>query len=74
VARVFISYARDDRTLADEVRRWLVEAGHEVFLHQDLWVGIAPGEEWEQRHLETVLAGHPRYVSLVAFAPDGRTW
>jgi hypothetical protein len=31
------------------VHRWLVEAGHEVFLDQDLRDGIAVGDEWEQR-------------------------
>jgi hypothetical protein len=49
VARVFVSHAGEDRVLAGEVHRWLVEAGHEVFLDQDLRDGIALGEEWERR-------------------------
>jgi tetratricopeptide (TPR) repeat protein len=49
VARVFVSHASEDLALAREVYRWLIEAGHEVFLAQDLANGIAVGEEWEQR-------------------------
>ena len=49
MAKVFISHASEDRALAGEVHRWLVEAGHEVFLDQDLRDGVALGEEWEQR-------------------------
>ena len=49
VARVFVSHASTDMALADEVHRWLVEDGHEVFLDQDLRDGIVVGEEWEQR-------------------------
>ncbi len=29
--------------LADEVHRWLVDHGYEVFLEQHLWGGIAIG-------------------------------
>jgi hypothetical protein len=49
VARVFISYASKDLALAQEVRRWLVEAGHEVFLGHDPRDGIAVGEQWRFR-------------------------
>ncbi len=49
MARVFISHASDDREATDEVHRWLVEAGHEVFLDRDLRGGMVVGEEWEQR-------------------------
>jgi len=49
VARVFISHASEDLALADELHRWLVDDGHQVFLDQDLRDGIAVGEEWEQR-------------------------
>ena len=49
MARVFVSHAGEDLALAREVRRWLVDAGHEVFLDQDLRDGIAMGELWEQR-------------------------
>ena len=31
------------------MHQWLIDAGHEVFLAQDLRDGIAVGEEWEQR-------------------------
>ncbi|MGH3826357.1 MAG: TIR domain-containing protein, partial [Pseudonocardiaceae bacterium] len=49
MAHVFISYATPDRVIADEVSRWLVEAGHKPFLDHDLHEGISPGEDWEQR-------------------------
>ena len=49
MARVFVSHASEDAALADEVHRWLVQDGHEVFLDQDLRDGIVVGEEWEQR-------------------------
>ncbi|MGH3621856.1 MAG: toll/interleukin-1 receptor domain-containing protein [Sciscionella sp.] len=49
MARVFVSHASDDRVLAGELYGWLVQAGHEVFLDQNLRDGLAVGEEWEQR-------------------------
>jgi len=52
VARVFLSHADVDLTLAREVHGWLVEAGHEVFLDRDPQDGIAVGERWEQQLYE----------------------
>jgi TIR domain len=49
VVRVFVSHASVDRALADQLHRWLVEAGHRVFLALDLRDGIVLGEEWERR-------------------------
>ena len=49
MAGVFVSHASEDLALAREVHQWLIDAGHEVFLAQDLRDGIAVGEEWEQR-------------------------
>jgi WD40 repeat protein/type II secretory pathway predicted ATPase ExeA len=49
VARIFISYASQDRVIADEVSSWLRAAGHEPFLDHDLRAGISVGEDWEQR-------------------------
>ncbi|MGH4016868.1 MAG: toll/interleukin-1 receptor domain-containing protein [Pseudonocardiaceae bacterium] len=49
MARIFVSHASEDRALAGEVHQWLIDAGHEVFLDQDLRDGIALGEQWEQR-------------------------
>jgi hypothetical protein len=43
VARIFVSHASEDRVLAGEVHRWLVEAGHEVLRDQDLRNGIPSG-------------------------------
>jgi hypothetical protein len=52
VARVFVSYASEDIVLAREVRRWLADDHHEVFLAQDLRGGIAAGEAWRSRLYE----------------------
>ena len=52
MARVFLSHADADLTLAREVHGWLVEAGHEVFLDRDPRDGIAVGERWEQQLYE----------------------
>ncbi|MGH3867893.1 MAG: TIR domain-containing protein [Pseudonocardiaceae bacterium] len=49
MARVFVSHANDDREITDEVHRWLVAEGHEVFLDRDPRDGMVVGEEWEQR-------------------------
>ena len=49
VARVFVSHAGDGGEQAREVYRWLVEAGHAVFLDRDRRDGIALGEQWRQR-------------------------
>jgi WD40 repeat protein len=49
VARVFVSHATENLMVAREVHGWLINAGHAVFLAQDLRDGIVVGEEWEQR-------------------------
>ncbi|HEX4100925.1 MAG TPA: TIR domain-containing protein, partial [Pseudonocardiaceae bacterium] len=49
MARVFISYASEDIVLAREVRRWLDDDHHEVFLAQGLREGIGAGERWRSR-------------------------
>ncbi|MGA8518693.1 MAG: toll/interleukin-1 receptor domain-containing protein, partial [Pseudonocardiaceae bacterium] len=49
MARVFISYASEDIDLAREVRRWLDDDHHEVFLAQGLREGIGAGERWRSR-------------------------
>ena len=56
MVRVFVSYASKDLVLADEVRRWLDNDHHEVFLAEDLRVGIAAGEEWRSRLHERLRA------------------
>jgi hypothetical protein len=52
VARVFISHASEDRDLAAEIRLWLLDDGHDVFLSQDPRDGIIAGDDWEQRLYE----------------------
>ena len=49
MARVFVSYASEDRECAGRLHQWLVAEGHEVFLDQDFRDGIVVGEEWERR-------------------------
>ncbi|MGH3916762.1 MAG: TIR domain-containing protein [Pseudonocardiaceae bacterium] len=46
MARVFISYASEDREGAARLHQWLTAADHEVFLAQDLRDGIVGGEQW----------------------------
>ncbi|MGH3826805.1 MAG: TIR domain-containing protein, partial [Pseudonocardiaceae bacterium] len=73
VARVFISHASKDRALAGEVHRWLVEAGHEVFLDQDVRDGIALGALWRQRLWER-LRWADAMVCVVSSAYLVSTW
>ncbi|MGH3801867.1 MAG: toll/interleukin-1 receptor domain-containing protein, partial [Pseudonocardiaceae bacterium] len=73
MARVFVSYASEDLALACEVHRWLVEAGHEVFLDQDPRDGIAIGEQWRQR-LHERLRWADAVVCVVSSAAVASNW
>jgi hypothetical protein len=73
VAGVFVSHASGDREPTDEVHRWLVAAGHEVFLDQGLRDGIAVGEGWEQR-LHERLRWADAVVSVVTSAFVASPW
>jgi len=73
VARVFISYAHGDLTRAREVHRWLIEAGHEVFLDQDSRDGIAVGEQWRQRLCER-LRWADAVVCVMTFVSVVSSW
>ncbi|MGH3929001.1 MAG: toll/interleukin-1 receptor domain-containing protein, partial [Pseudonocardiaceae bacterium] len=73
MARVFVSHAGEDLALAREVHRWLIGAGHEVFLAQDLRAGIAVGEAWERR-LHDELRRADAVVCLVTSASVGSRW
>jgi WD40 repeat protein len=52
MARIFVSHASGDLTIAEDWRRWLVGAGHQVFLDHDLQDGLLVGEAWEARLFE----------------------
>ncbi|MGH3825571.1 MAG: TIR domain-containing protein [Pseudonocardiaceae bacterium] len=73
VARVFLSHASEDIALARDVRGWVVEAGHEVFLAQDLWFGITAGERWGQR-LHERLRWADAVVCVLTSAYLASTW
>jgi WD40 repeat protein len=73
VARVFVSHASEDRALAGEVRQWLVEAHHEVFLAQDLRDGVAVGAMWEQQ-LHYELKRADAVVCIVTSAYVASAW
>ena len=73
VARVFISHASEDREPANEVYRWLVAEGHEVFLDQNLLDGITVGEEWDKR-LHERLRWADAVVCVVTSAAIASTW
>ena len=73
MARVFVSHASKDRPLAGEVHQWLIDAGHEVFLDQDMRDGITLGEEWEQR-LHERLRWANAVICVVTSAFLDSTW
>jgi hypothetical protein len=73
VARVFISHASADLRSTDTVFRWLVAAGHDVFLDRDSQVGIAPGEAWEDR-LHERLRWADATVAVVTSTYVQSTW
>jgi WD40 repeat protein len=70
---VFVSHSSADGTLAGQLRRWLVEDGHGVFLDQDLHDGIEIGEEWQQR-LHERLRWADAMVCLLTSAYVSSTW
>jgi len=72
-ARVFVSYAREDRALAGELYRRLVDDGHEVFVDQDLRDSVAVGQEWEQR-LDERLRWADAMVCVVTSAYLASRW
>ena len=49
MARVFISYASGDFDQARDIRQWLIEADHDVFLFQGPRDGVVVGEQWRER-------------------------
>ena len=73
MARVFISYARVDLTLAKEIREWLRAATHEVFLDEALQGGLRPGEDWQAR-LHERLRWADAVVCLVSDASVASSW
>jgi WD40 repeat protein/energy-coupling factor transporter ATP-binding protein EcfA2 len=73
VARVFVSYASQDRECAGQLHQWLVAEGHEVFLDRDPGNGIAVGEEWDKR-LHERLRWADAVVCVVTSASVASTW
>ncbi|MGH3941953.1 MAG: TIR domain-containing protein [Pseudonocardiaceae bacterium] len=71
--RVFISYASEDLALASEMRQWLADDGHEVFLDQHPRDGIVVGEDWERR-LHERLRWADAVVCVVTSAYLTSTW
>jgi len=73
VARVFISYASEDRECVGHLHQWLVDEGHEMFLDRDLRDGISVGEQWERR-LHEGLRWADAVVCVVTSAYLASTW
>ena len=73
MARVFVSYASQDRECAAQLHQWLVAEGHEVFLDRDPGNGIAVGEEWDKR-LHERLRWADAVVCVVTSASVTSTW
>jgi WD40 repeat protein len=72
-ARVFLSYASEDRQRAGQLHQWLVADGHEVFWDQGLRNGIEVGEEWDKR-LHERLRWADAVVCVVTSASVNSTW
>jgi WD40 repeat protein/energy-coupling factor transporter ATP-binding protein EcfA2 len=73
VAKVFVSHSGRDSELSAEVRRWLTDAGHEVFLDRHPRDGIELGDEWRQR-LHERLRWADAVVCLVTSAYESSIW
>jgi WD40 repeat protein/energy-coupling factor transporter ATP-binding protein EcfA2 len=73
MARVFVSYASEDRECAGQLRRWLVAEGHEVFVYQDLRDGILVGDDWDKR-LHERLRWADVVVCVVSSAAVASPW
>ncbi len=73
MAKVFISHASDDQAPTDEVHRWLVAEGHQVFLDQDPRDGIEVGDGWEQR-LHERLRWADAMVCVITSSSVASTW
>lgn len=73
MARVFVSHADDGGDQAREIRQWLVEDGHEVFLDLDRQNGIAAGEQWRAR-LHERLRWADAVVCVVSTASVQSRW
>ena len=73
MAKVFVSHSSADAALADEVHRWLITDGHEVFLDQNLRDGVQVGEDWQPRLFER-LRWADAVVCLITSAYVKSTW
>ncbi|HEY7815451.1 MAG TPA: toll/interleukin-1 receptor domain-containing protein, partial [Nakamurella sp.] len=69
MARVFLSYAREDLALAEASVGWIQAQGHDVFYDADLVVG----DQWQERLLER-LRWADAMVCLVTTAYVASTW
>lgn len=49
MARIFVSHATADLSIAVGVRDWLQDDRHQVFLDRDLREGVQAGEVWKRR-------------------------
>jgi WD40 repeat protein len=73
VARVFLSYASEDRQCAGQLHQWLLADSHEVFWDQGARNGIAVGEDWDER-LHERLRWADAVVCVVTSASVNSTW
>ncbi|MGH3915173.1 MAG: toll/interleukin-1 receptor domain-containing protein, partial [Pseudonocardiaceae bacterium] len=67
MARVFISYAREDLVRVREAHRWLKQDGHQVLGSEDPHDGIAVDEQW-RRQLDERLRRADAVVCVVTSA------
>lgn len=73
MARVFMSHASEDRSLASELHRWLADDGNEVFFDQDLRDDAVLSGEWQLR-LHERLRWADAVVCVLTSAYLASTW
>jgi len=73
LARVFISYARVDLTVAEDVAEWLLGEGHQVFLDRNAEHGMAPGDDWDPRLYERI-RWSDAVLCIVSAAYESSAW
>ncbi|MGH3900456.1 MAG: TIR domain-containing protein [Pseudonocardiaceae bacterium] len=73
MAKVFISHSSKDRRCADQLRQWLHDENHEVFLDQHVRDGLVVGDEWAHR-LHERLRWADAVVCVVTPAYVASTW
>jgi hypothetical protein len=73
MARVFVSHANDDLTVARRVHEVIIGLGHQVFLAKDIHDGILAGDRWKET-LHSALRASDAIVCVVTQAYTRSQW